>query len=184
DTLFVAFSPERVYSGRVFEDLGNYPKIVGGVDAESTARAAAFYSSVLDAEVLAVANSETAEFAKLAETTYRFVNIALADQLALFGRERGVDVAAAFAAANTQPFSHIHQPGIGVGGHCIPVYPRFLLEASQNGELSLVRDAKKADAAMPDIYLHLLSEAVGGLRDKRVIVLGASYRPDVKETTF
>src|SRR5205823_5167454 len=122
-TLYLAFSPERVYAGRVFEDLANYPKIVGGVDAVSTARAVAFYSSMLDADVLAVANSETAEFAKLAETTYRFVNIALADQLALFGRSRGVVVAEALAAANTQPFSHIHQPSIGVGGHCIPVYP-------------------------------------------------------------
>lgn len=182
--LFVAFSPERVYSGRVFQDLATYPKIVGGVDPQSTAKAAAFYSSVLDAQVLPVANAETAEFAKLAETTYRFVNVALADELALFGRDRGVDVSQAFAAANTQPFSHIHRPGIGVGGHCIPVYPRFLLEASENGELSLVRNAKKADDAMPDIYLHLLSEALGGLRDTRVVVLGVSYRPDVKETAF
>jgi nucleotide sugar dehydrogenase len=183
-SIFLAFSPERVYSGRVFEDLAKYPKIVGGVDAESTARAVAFYSSVLEAEVLAVANCETAEYAKLAETTYRFVNIALADQLALFGRERGVDVAEAFAAANTQPFSHIHQPGIGVGGHCIPVYPRFLLETSRNGELSLVRDAQLVDGAMPATYVNLLSEALGGLRGKRVVVLGVSYRPDVKESAF
>jgi nucleotide sugar dehydrogenase len=184
ENLFLAFSPERVYSGRVFQDLATYPKIVGGVDPQSTSRATAFYSSVLDAPVLPLANAETAEFAKLAETTYRFVNIALADELALFGRSRGVDVSEAFAAANTQPFSHIHQPGIGIGGHCIPVYPRFLLEAAQNGELSLVQNAKMADAAMPDIYLQLLSEALGGLRGKRVIVLGVSYRPDVKETAF
>ncbi len=184
ETLFVAFSPERVYSGRIFEDLAKYPKIVGGVDPQSTARAVAFYSSVLDADVLPVANAETAEFAKLAETTYRFVNVALADQLALFGRVRGVNVSEAFAAANTQPFSQIHQPGIGVGGHCIPVYPRFLLEASRNGELSLVRDAQQVDGAMPAAYLNLLSETLGGLQGKRVVVLGVSYRPNVKETAF
>jgi nucleotide sugar dehydrogenase len=184
ETLFLAFSPERVYSGRVFEDLAKYPKIVGGVDPQSTARAVAFYSSVLDADVLPVANAETAEFAKLAETTYRFVNVALADQLALFGRERGVNVSEAFAAANTQPFSQIHQPGIGIGGHCIPVYPRFLLEASRNGELSLVRDAQLVDGAMPATYVDLLSEALGGLRGRRVVLLGVSYRPDVKETAF
>jgi len=184
ETVFVAFSPERVYSGRIFEDLAKYPKIVGGVDPQSTARAVDFYSSVLEADVLAVANAETAEFAKLAETTYRFVNIALADQLALFGRERGVSVSEAFAAANTQPYSHIHQPSIGVGGHCIPVYPRFLLEASRDGELSLVRDAQQVDFAMPASYLNLLSEALGGLRGRRVVVLGVSYRPNVKETAF
>jgi len=184
DSLFLAFSPERVYSGRVFEDLSKYPKIVGGVDPESTARAVAFYGSVLDADVLPVANAETAEFAKLAETTYRFVNVALADQLALFGRERGVNISEAFAAANTQPFSQIHHPGIGVGGHCIPVYPRFLLEASRNGELSLVRDAQRIDDAMPATYLNLLSDVLGGLRGKRVVVLGVSYRPNIKETAF
>ena len=184
ETVFVGFSPERVYSGRIFEDLAKYPKIVGGVDSQSTARAVDFYSSVLEADVLAVANAETAEFAKLAETTYRFVNIALADQLALFGRERGVNISEAFAAANTQPFSQIHQPGIGVGGHCIPVYPRFLLEASRNGELSLVRDAQRIDDAMPATYLNLLSDVLGGLRGKRVVVLGVSYRPNIKETAF
>lgn len=184
ENLFLAFSPERVYSGRVFQDLATYPKIIGGVDSESTAKAAAFYSSVLDAQILPLANAETAEFAKLAETTYRFVNIALADELALFGRSRDVDISQAFAAANTQPFSHIHQPGVGVGGHCIPVYPRFLLEAARNGELSLVQSAKTADAAMPDVYLQLLSQALGGLRGKSVIVLGVSYRPDVKESAF
>ena len=182
--LFLAFSPERVYSGRVFEDLTTYPKIVGGVDAESTTRACAFYTAVLDGQVTAVADAETAEFAKLAETTYRFVNIALADQLAVFGHERGVDIGQAFAAANSQPFSHIHEPGIGIGGHCIPVYPRFLLEGSQDGTLSLIRAAQEADAEMPSIYLQWLSRALGGLRGKRVIVLGVSYRPDVKETAF
>jgi len=184
ETVFVGFSPERVYSGRIFEDLAKYPKIVGAVDPQSTARAVDFYSSVLEADVLAVANAETAEFAKLAETTYRFVNIALADQLALFGRERGVNISEAFAAANTQPFSQIHQPGIGVGGHCIPIYPRFLLEASRNGELSLVRDAQQVDSAMPATYLNLLSEVLGGLQGKRVVVLGVSYRPNVKEVAF
>src|SRR5207248_6947793 len=73
---------------------------------------------------------------------------------------------------------------IGVGGHCIPVYPRFLLAASRNGELSLVRDAQAVDSAMPTTYVNLLSDALGGLRGKRVVVLGVSYRPDVKETSF
>jgi nucleotide sugar dehydrogenase len=184
DNLFVAFSPERVYSGRIFRDLALYPKIVGGIDSASTELAADFYRAMLDVKIRAVGNAETAEFAKLAETTYRFVNIALADELAVFGRARGIDVAEAFEAANTQPFSSIHQPSIGVGGHCIPVYPRFLLEAALPEELSIVRDAHKVNDLMAVFYVRWLETALGGLRDKRVIVLGACYRPNVRETAL
>src|SRR5690606_37769778 len=88
----LAFSPERVYVGRVFEDLHKYPKIVGGIDPQSTAKAVAFYKAVLDADVTAVENAETAEFTKLAETTYRDVNIALANEFAAFAEEQGIDV--------------------------------------------------------------------------------------------
>src|SRR5438270_321310 len=118
---------ESIYAGRIFEDLRKYPKIVGGIDARSTDRALQFYRSVLDAEVWPVDNAETAEFTKLAETTYRDVNIALANQFALYASSRDVNVSQAFKAANSQPFSHIHRPSLGVGGHCIPVYPHFLL---------------------------------------------------------
>jgi nucleotide sugar dehydrogenase len=180
----LAFSPERLYAGRIFEDLHHYPKIVGGVDAASTERAAAFYASVLDAEVWPVKNAETAEFAKLAETTYRDVNIALANQLALFGAARDVDVATAFNAANSQPFSHLHRPSIGVGGHCIPVYPHFLLTDAAEGELSLVSTGRQANDSMAAVCVDQLSGAMGGLRGRRVLVLGVSYREDVKELAF
>jgi len=112
----LAFSPERLYAGRIFADLRKYPKIVGGVDARSTDVAVEFYRKVLDAEVWPVENAETAEFAKLAETTYRDVNIALANQLALYAASREVNVNEAFKAANSQPYSHIHRQSIGVGG--------------------------------------------------------------------
>ena len=139
----LAFSPERLYAGRIFEDLRKYPKIVGGVDEASTRKAVEFYRSVLDAEVWAVENTETAEFAKLAETTYRDVNIALANQLALYAASRDVNVNEAFKAANSQPYSHIHRPGLGVGGHCIPVYPHFLLGDAANGLLRPKKPMKK-----------------------------------------
>jgi nucleotide sugar dehydrogenase len=180
----LAFSPERLYAGRIFADLKKYPKIVGGIDEASTGRAVDFYKSVLDAEVRAVENSETAEFAKLAETTYRDVNIALANQLALYGAARDVNVKEAFAAANTQPFSHIHRPGIGVGGHCIPVYPHFLLSDAVNGELDLVRTGRSTNDSMASVSLKHLADAIGGLQGKRVLVLGASYRENVKELAF
>lgn len=181
---FLAFSPERLYAGRVFADLKKYPKIVGGIDANSTERAVAFYRSVLDAEVWAVANAETAEFTKLAETTYRDVNIALANQMALYGAARGVDVSQAFTAANSQPFSHIHRQSIGVGGHCIPVYPQFLLADADADELGLVRAGRQTNDHMAEIGVRQLDEALGGLRGRRVLVLGASYREDVKELAF
>jgi nucleotide sugar dehydrogenase len=181
---YLAFSPERLYSGRIFQDLARYPKIVGGVDEESTRRAVAFYQASLDAEVRGVSNAETAEFAKLAETTYRDVNIALANQLALYGGARGADTKEAFVAANTQPFSHLHRPGIGVGGHCIPVYPHFLLNDSRTGELELVRVAREVNDGMAARCLGWLDDAMGGLGGARVLVLGLSYREDVKELSF
>jgi nucleotide sugar dehydrogenase len=184
DDFYVAFSPERLYAGRIFEDLRRYPKIVGGIDAASTEKATDFYRRVLDAEVRAVENAETAEFAKLAETTYRDVNIALANELALYGASRHVNVTEAFKAANSQPFSHLHNPSIGVGGHCIPVYPHFLLADASDRELQLPRTSRGVNDGMAVISLESLAAALGGLEGRRVLVLGVSYREDVKELAF
>jgi nucleotide sugar dehydrogenase len=180
----LAFSPERLYAGRIFADLRKYPKIVGGIDAASTDGAVEFYRRVLDAEVWPVENTETAEFSKLAETTYRDVNIALANQLALYAAGRDVNVGEAFRAANSQPFSHVHRPSIGVGGHCIPVYPHFLLGDARDGELSLVRDGRLTNDRMAEVEIEQLDRALGGLGSRTVLVLGASYREDVKELAF
>src|SRR5256885_14579377 len=179
-----AFSPERLYAGRVFEDLRQYPKIVGGVDARSTEAAVEFYRSALDAEVWPVESAETAEFAKLAETTYRDVNIALANQLALYGARHGVNVSEAFQAANAAPYSHLPRPSIGVGGHCIPVYPHFLLGDAMNGELSLVREGRRVNDRMAELAVAQLKGVLGDLASRPVLVLGAAYREDVKELAF
>jgi nucleotide sugar dehydrogenase len=180
----LAFSPERIYAGRIFEDLRKYPKIVGGIDGRSTAAAVDFYRSVLDAEVWTVENIETAEFAKLAETTYRDVNIALANQLALYAISRKVNALEAFHASNSQPFSHLHRPSLGVGGHCIPVYPHFLLADATDGELSIVREGRETNDGMAEVGIEQLRRRLGDLRSRRVLVLGASYREDVKELAF
>jgi nucleotide sugar dehydrogenase len=182
DDLFVAFSPERLLSGQVFRNLATYPKLVGGVGPASTARAAAFYDSTLDAEVVAMSNAEAAEFAKLAETTYRDVNIALANEFANYADRAGVDILEVIAAANSQPYSHIHQPGIGVGGHCIPVYPHFLL--SRAPELTLVQASRKANDGQVDRAIGLVAEALGGLERAGVLVLGLTYRHGVKELAY
>jgi nucleotide sugar dehydrogenase len=182
---WLAFSPERVYSGRVFSDLQSYPKVVGGVDATSTARAADFYRQALGAEILEVSSAELAEFIKLIETTYRDVNIALANEFAQRAAQLRLDVNVAIQAANTQPFSHIHAPGIGVGGHCIPVYP-YLLMDGHNGDnvLTLPRQARQVNDQMPRYAVDLLRRALHGLKNRRVLILGLAYRENVKETAF
>ncbi len=182
ETLFVAFSPERLYSGAAIQNLAVYPKLVGGVDAPSGERAAAFYESVLDAEVALLSSSEAAEFSKLADTTYRDVNIALANEFARYADRVGVDIQEVIAAANSQPYSHIHQPGLGVGGHCIPVYPHFLL--SRAPELTLVRASRAINDGQVGRVLDQLDVTLGGLAGHPVLVLGLTYRHGVKELAY
>ena len=178
----LAYSPERVYCGRVFSDLARYPKVVGAVDEQSTNLAVSFYRQVLDAEVISVDDMETAEFVKLIETSYRDVNIALANQFAIRAAEHNLDIMQAIMAANSQPFSHIHTPGVGVGGHCIPVYPYFLLNSSQ--EPSLISLARATNDSMAQYAVGLLREEMGELRGKSIMILGLAYREDVKEVAF
>ena len=178
----LVFSPERVFSGRVFADLATYPKLVGGLSAEGEARGVELYSQFLDAEVWGMGSAEAAEMAKLAETTYRDLNIAFANELARFAEQEGVSAERVIEAANSQPFSHIHRPGIAVGGHCIPVYPRFYLEGDP--EAALPAAAREVNEAMPDHAVDRLGEALGGLDGKTVLILGVAYRGAVKETAF
>ncbi len=188
----LVFSPERVLTGRVFADLRKYPKLVGGINEASTKAGIKFYEAVLDFDdradlsekngVWDLGTAEASEMAKLAETTYRDVNIALANQFAIFAEGANIDIAKVIAASNSQPYSHIHQPGIAVGGHCIPIYPRFYLW--NDPEATVVRSAREANAKMPEHAVSLLSGALGDLKGKKVAVLGVSYRGGVKESAF
>jgi UDP-N-acetyl-D-mannosaminuronic acid dehydrogenase len=180
--LFVAFSPERLFTGAVFRNLATYPKLVGGVGPASTERAARFYASVLDAEVVAMSSAEAAEMSKLADTTYRDLNIAFANELARYADRIGVDVLEVIAAANSQPYSHVHQPGIGVGGHCIPVYPHFLL--SRAPEMELVALARRVNDGQVAVAVDALEAELGSLADVPVLVLGMTYREGVKELAY
>jgi nucleotide sugar dehydrogenase len=192
DGFHLVFSPERVLTGRVFADLRRYPKLVGGVDEASARRGVAFYEQVLDFDerpdlgrangVWDLGSAEAAELAKLAETTYRDVNIGLANQFARHADAIGVDVTKVIEACNTQPYSHIHRPGIAVGGHCIPVYPRMYLW--NDPDATIVRAARDANEAMPEYAVGLLTGAYGDLTGAPVLVLGAAYRGGVKETAF
>jgi nucleotide sugar dehydrogenase len=188
----LVFSPERVLTGRVFADLRKYPKLVGGLTERGARRAKEFYEAVLDFDdrpdlprgngVWDLGSAEAAELAKLAETTYRDVNIGLANQFARYAATAGIDVYQVIEASNSQPYSHIHQPGIAVGGHCIPVYPRLYLWTDPDA--TVVSAARAANAGMPDYTIGLLEGAYGDLAGATVAVLGASYRGGVKETAF
>lgn len=190
--LFVAHSPERVFSGRVFADLRRYPKLVGGIDEESGKRATEFYESFLEFDrreelvrpngVWNLGSSEAAELAKLAETTYRDLNIAYANQLALGAESLGVDVHNVIEACNSQPFSHIHQPGIAVGGHCIPVYPHLLSRSVP--EVTLAQASRETNDRMPGHAVEQVAAALGGLQGARVAILGLAFRGGVKEHGF
>ena len=192
EDFFAVFSPERVLTGRVFEDLRKYPKLIGALTAEGTARAREFYESALtfdEREDLARPNGvwdlgspEASELAKLAETTYRDVNIALANEFALFAQDHGIDVYKVIEASNSQPYSHIHQPGIAVGGHCIPVYPRLYL--SGDPAATTVRTARQLNASVPAHLVERAAGLLGSLQGLKAVVLGASYRTGVKETAF
>jgi nucleotide sugar dehydrogenase len=188
----LVFSPERVLTGRVFADLRKYPKLVGGIDEASAEHGVRFYEQVLDFDdrpdleqpngVWDLGSAEAAELAKLAETTYRDVNIGLANQFARYADSIDVDIMKVIDACNTQPYSHIHRPGIAVGGHCIPIYPRIYLWNDPSA--TVVRSAREANAAMPSYAVDLLAAGYGDLTGARVLVLGVAYRGGVKESAF
>ena len=189
---FVAYSPERVYSGRIVENLKQYPKLVGGINSASARAAIEFYESTLEFNdrtdlarkngVWDLGSSEAAELAKLAETTYRDVNIALANQFARHAEQIGVDIYSVIEACNSQPFSHIHRPGVAVGGHCIPVYPELYLAGDPSA--SIVSESRKVNLEMPHYALQILERDMGSLDGKRIAILGLSYRGGVKEAAY
>ena len=177
----VCFSPERVSSGSIFRDLATYPKLVGGLTDACAAAGEAVYREHLDAQVWPLGSLEAAEFAKVAETTYRDVNIALANEFARYADELGIDVAEVIHSANSQPYSHIHQPGVGVGGHCIPVYPRFFMHRATDARL--VTTARHINDEMPAYAVERLAHALDGLAGRRVLVLGLAFRADLPEAS-
>lgn len=192
DGLYVAYSPERISTGTAFRDLSKYPKLVGGVTPSSGEKAAYLYAKGLKFDsrpdlpkpngVWNLGSTEGAEFAKLAETTFRDVNIALANTFAEHAQNLGVSYGAIQEACNSQPFSLLHSPGISVGGHCIPVYPHLYLQSHPAAELvSLSRAINKS---APSRGLDLLEREIGKLEGKQIIVSGLSFRTGVKEAAY
>jgi UDP-N-acetyl-D-mannosaminuronic acid dehydrogenase len=181
----LAFCPERTSSGRALEDIrGAYPKVVGGVDEESTRVARLIYEEINDAGVIPVSDTTTAECVKVFEGLYRDVNIALANELGTFTDEFGIDVREAIEVANTQPFCDIHDPGPGVGGHCIPFYPYFVIDPFET-DAPMLETARRVNDSMPGFTVEKLREEFDAeglaMAEASVLVLGLTYRPGVEE---
>jgi len=189
----LAFCPERTSSGRAIRDItGAYPKVVGGIDKESTGTAEAIYSIVNKKGVITVSDTTAAEAVKLFEGIYRDVNIALSNELALVCREIGVNPAEVFRVANApvsdetgRPYTNLLQPGAGVGGHCIPVYPYFVTKTTGT-DTSLIKLARKINDSMPyhmvDLVMEGLNEAGRSIKGSSILILGLAFRGGVKET--
>lgn len=175
----LVFSPERVKSRRVMKHLFDNPKIVGGITQQSALRAARFYARFLGAPVINVGSLEASEMVKLAGMVYRDVNIALANELAHYAMARGIDFEMVRAAANTDGEAFLLRPGIGVGGHCTPVYPYFLINDAKARRIpiKLIETGRCRNEQQPALCLARL----GGMSGKKILILGLGFRPGVKE---
>jgi UDP-N-acetyl-D-glucosamine dehydrogenase len=184
----LAFSPERVDPGNERWSTKTVPKIVGGIDEESTRRAAELYGSVVDT-VHAVSSPEAAELTKLLENIFRSVNIALVNELAQLCERMGIDVWEVVDAAATKPFGFMSfKPGPGLGGHCIPVDPFYLTwKAREYGFYTeFIELAGKVNEGMPYHCRSLISQALNhgahkSLSSSKVLVLGVAYKSDISD---
>ncbi|MCL4463222.1 MAG: nucleotide sugar dehydrogenase [Firmicutes bacterium] len=177
--LRVAFCPERVLPGKILEELIFNSRVVGGIDHASAFAAKELYASFVKGDIY-LTDSTTAEMTKLMENTYRDVNIALANEFALIAEQSGVNVWEAIRFANNHPRVNIHQPGPGVGGHCIAVDPWFIVE--QAGPLArLIRTAREINDGMPQYVVKRVQQLLSGVSSPRVAVLGMTYKANVAD---
>ena len=186
--IYFASAPERVNPGDPVWNQKNTPRLVGSIDKESQQRALAFYESICDAAV-SVSTPEVAEAAKLLENTFRLVNIALINEFTQLCSASGINVYEVIDAASSKPYGFMpFRPGVGVGGHCIPVDPLYLTWwARQNGgKAAFVESADSINHAMPKyVAERALSMVDANIKNPKVLILGVAYKPgvgDVRET--
>jgi len=179
-----ASAPERIDPANSKWNIKNTPRILAGVDTKSTTAALEFYKSICD-EVSAVSSPEVAESAKLFENTFRQVNIALVNELAQISSKLGISANEVIAAAATKPFGFMKfNPGLGVGGHCIPIDPIYLAQKAEQlgAPAKFIRQANLVNQQMPLYVLQRLKELLGGnLKDKKICIVGISYKADVTD---
>jgi len=179
-----ASAPERVDPANSKWNIKNTPRILAGINVQSTTAALEFYKSICD-EVTAVSSLEVAESAKLFENTFRQVNIALVNELAQISSKLGISANEVIAAAATKPFGFMKfNPGLGVGGHCIPIDPIYLAQKAEQlgAPAKFIRQANLVNQQMPLYVLQRLKELLdGNLKNKKICIVGISYKPDVTD---
>ena len=182
----VCFSPERVKANLVLARLPVTPKVVGGLDDLSREKARNFYGAYLGAPVHDVGSLEAAELTKLIDMLYRDVNIALVNELAAFSETAGIDFHLVRRAANENGESNLLEPGIGVGGHCTPIYPYFMTKESRRFGIiqELAEAAREINDKQPARNIERLEQAWKPLAGRHVHLLGLGFRPGVKVETF
>src|SRR5204863_3888929 len=186
---FLAMSPERVDPGREDWTAKTTPKVLGGITPECTRRAADLYRRAVDT-VHELTSPEAAELTKLLENTFRAVNIALVNELAVLCDRMGIDIWEVVDAAATKPFGFMHfSPGPGLGGHCIPIDPFYLTwKAREFGfHTEFIELAGKVNEEMPYFCRSLISQALNhgaqkAMKGSRILVLGVAYKPDIGDT--
>ena len=179
-----ASAPERIDPANSKWNIKNTPRILAGINEQSTTAALEFYKSICD-DVTAVSSPEVAESAKLFENTFRQVNIALVNELAQISSKLGISANEVIAAAATKPFGFMRfNPGLGVGGHCIPIDPIYLAQKAEQlgAPAKFIRQANLVNQQMPLYVLQRLKELLGGnLKDKKICIVGISYKADVTD---
>jgi UDP-N-acetyl-D-glucosamine dehydrogenase len=184
DDLYVAFSPERIDPLNKVWTITNTPKIVSGLTKEALEKTVNFYSKFVD-KVITVESLEIAETSKLLENSFRLINISFINELSLFCYKLGLSIDRVIEAAATKPYGFMpFYPGLGVGGHCIPVDPIYLLHKAKEvgAHLNLIEIAAKVNNQMADSFVSRAENMIGDLSGKRILILGVSYKPNLADT--
>jgi UDP-N-acetyl-D-glucosamine dehydrogenase len=183
DEFELAYSPERIDPTNKKWGISNTPKLVAGLTDNAAKRAAEFYRKFIDS-ITICSSLEIAETAKLLENSFRLVNISFINELAIFCQKIGIDISEVISAASTKPYGFMpFYPSIGVGGHCIPVDPIYLANAAKAVGVPsrFIELADQINQEMPGYFVGRAEEKLGGLKDKYVLVVGVSYKPNVAD---
>ena len=184
---YMVYNPERIYEGRAIEDIEKrYPGVVAGYGKKSLEISTKIFSLIYQKGIISMSNIKAAEAEKLFEGVYRDVNIALANELAIFSEHLGINFWEVRYAANSQPFCHIHKPGIGVGGACIPVYPQFILKTAKSLQVDckLTRSGRFLNNSMPKYCVRQALKLLKSKSSKNLTItlLGLAFRGGVSDT--
>ena len=179
EELFVGHSPERVLPGKILWELVNNDRIVGGINRISAEKIRDIYKIFVNGEIF-LTTATTAEMCKMMENTYRDVNIALANELAKICEKTGINAWDVIKLANKHPRVNLHQPGPGVGGHCLAVDPWFIVE--KNPELAhIIKLSRETNEGMPEFVAGKIKSIVGEIKKTKITILGVTYKPNIDD---